>query len=153
MLPNWTTSDRHAARGPSGRLLKNAEVQAEIRVGIERSSKAVAITTDQVFGATAERVKGAARVTIKDYFDEHGNLLPPHMLSDQAARQVVSFEVIKKNLVSGDGMIDEIHKYKLSNDALGWPGQRRRPARPGRTGLRRPLGFPSSRVQSPRGGV
>jgi hypothetical protein len=47
--------------------------------------------------------------------DDHGNLLPVKQWPDRIAAAVSSIEVVKKNLVAGDGQTDIVCKIKLRN--------------------------------------
>lgn len=67
-------------------------------------------------GVTAEMVKARIALLafqdVRQFFDEAGNLLAVTKLGDDAASQVASFEVIKKNAAAGDGVIDTVHKIR-----------------------------------------
>lgn len=53
------------------------------------------------------------RSDIRSAFDERGNLLPPHQWSDDTAACIASVEVVERNLHTGDGATDQIHKIKV----------------------------------------
>jgi len=60
----------------------------------------------------------ARRIALHDprtFYDQHGNLKPVHLLSEESAAALASMEIIKKNVTSGDGFVDTIHKVKT------WP--------------------------------
>jgi phage terminase small subunit len=42
-----------------------------------------------------------------------GNLLPLEQFSDELASAIASVKIIKRNLTSGDGQVDEIHEVKF----------------------------------------
>ena len=44
---------------------------------------------------------------------------PPTSLLLRAAMNLAGFEVVKRNLTSGDGKVDEIHRYRI-RDQLGY---------------------------------
>lgn len=50
---------------------------------------------------------------IRELFDDKGNFLPVKQWPDDIARAVSSVEVVKKNVTSGDGKIDDVLKVRL----------------------------------------
>lgn len=50
---------------------------------------------------------------IRELFDAEGNFLPINKWPDDIARAVSSVEVVKKNVTSGDGKIDDVLKVRL----------------------------------------
>lgn len=50
---------------------------------------------------------------IRQLFDEQGNFLPINQWPDDIARAVSSVEVIKKNVTTGDGKVDDVLKVRL----------------------------------------
>lgn len=72
-------------------------------------------------GLTAERTKEVIRrvlvADVRMLFDEAGNVLPIHQLSDEGAALIAGFEVVKRNLTSGDGVTDTIIKVKLKDQS------------------------------------
>lgn len=75
----------------------------------------------QEAGLTAERTKEVIRrvlvADVRMLFDEAGNILPIHQLSDEGAALIAGFEVVKRNLTSGDGVTDTIIKVKLKDQS------------------------------------
>lgn len=62
---------------------------------------------------TLRAAANIAYADIRQLFDEHGNLKAVHNLPDSIAFALASVEVVKKNITTGDGEIDTIHKVKL----------------------------------------
>jgi phage terminase small subunit len=92
--------DRHGGRAPQVRK------KAEQRV---RDMLAEAIDPDRV-------LREAGRVAysdIRQLFDEKGQLLPIKEWPDDIARAVAGVEVVKRNVDSGDGKLDDVIKLKL----------------------------------------
>jgi phage terminase small subunit len=50
---------------------------------------------------------------IRELFDEKGNFLPIKQWPEDIARAVAGVEVVKKNVTSGDGKVDDVLKVKL----------------------------------------
>lgn len=50
---------------------------------------------------------------IRELFDENGNFLPIKKWPDDVARAVASVEVVKKNVTTGDGKVDDVLKVRL----------------------------------------
>lgn len=61
-------------------------------------------------------LREAARLAYSDareLFDEQGNLRPVKEWPDALASAVASVEVVKKNLTTGDGKVDDVIKVRL----------------------------------------
>lgn len=61
-------------------------------------------------------LREAARLAYFDprtLFDAQGNLLPITQWPDDAAAAIGGLEVVKRNLVVGDGLLDAVHKVKI----------------------------------------
>lgn len=52
---------------------------------------------------------------VKRFVDEQGNLLPITDWTEEMGAQVASIEVVKRNITSGDGVLDEVIKVKFWN--------------------------------------
>jgi phage terminase small subunit len=50
---------------------------------------------------------------IRELFDADGNFLPIKQWPDDIARAVSSVEVVKKNVTTGDGKVDDVLKVRL----------------------------------------
>lgn len=50
---------------------------------------------------------------IRALFDDQGNFLPIKEWPDDIARAVASVEVVKKNVTTGDGKVDDVLKVRL----------------------------------------
>jgi len=50
---------------------------------------------------------------IRQLFDDAGNFLPIKQWPDDIARAVASVEVVKKNVTTGDGKVDDVLKVRL----------------------------------------
>jgi phage terminase small subunit len=50
---------------------------------------------------------------IRQLFDGEGNFLPINQWPDDIARAVSSVEVVKKNVTTGDGKVDDVLKVRL----------------------------------------
>ncbi len=72
-------------------------------------------------GLSADKTKEAIRrvidADIRTLFDAEGNVIPIHKLSDEGAALIAGFEVVKKNLVAGDGQTDIVYKVKLKDQS------------------------------------
>lgn len=61
-------------------------------------------------------LREAARIAYFDprkLFDANGNLLPMTKWPDDAAPVIGGLEIVKRNLVAGDGFVDTVHKLKI----------------------------------------
>lgn len=85
-------------------MLKKADVQAMIAAKLNECTITKERTLREI-GRLAYSDPGAL-------FDEFGNLRPIHTLDEATRATIASVEVIKKNMVAGDGEMDEVHKVK-----------------------------------------
>lgn len=83
-------------------------------------SDAVAIAKAAQLGRTEltatrvlEELRRLSFSNVQDLFDDDGNLRPIRELTREQAACIASLEVVKKNAVAGDGMIDTIYKVKV----------------------------------------
>lgn len=94
------------------RLLKNVEVSSAIQAAMEKRVEKTEITAQRVL----DEISKLSFSDIRKFFDENGNLLPVHMLSDDAAAAISSIEVVTKVLPGrGEGEsaeVEYIHKIK-----------------------------------------
>lgn len=61
-------------------------------------------------------LREAARIAfsdVRELFDATGNLMPIKQWPEDIARAVAGLEVVKKNLTTGDGKVDDVYKVKL----------------------------------------
>lgn len=56
-----------------------------------------------------------ARVNYRDFFDERGNIKPVSEWTEAMGLALAGVEVIIKNAKAGDGVVDEVHKIKLTD--------------------------------------
>ena len=68
---------------------------------------------DLTYARTLREIARIAYADIGAIFDENGNLLPVHQLPDNVRSAIASVKVVKKNLVTGAGQVDDIHEVKL----------------------------------------
>jgi phage terminase small subunit len=99
----------HTARSQGARLLTDADIQA----AIARKQDAQLERTDLTATRVLEELRRLSFSNVQDLFDEVGNFRPIQTLTREQAACIASLEVIKKNAVAGDGMIDTIHKVKV----------------------------------------
>ena len=90
-------------------LLKSSNVSEAVRLAQAKQLQRIELTAEMV----KERLRLLAFQDVRKLYDERGNLLPIHSLSDEAAVMVGGLEVIKKNAEAGDGIIDTVHKVKV----------------------------------------
>ena len=129
----WKDKDVRPAKYAQGLALGKSKTQAGLDAGysLSRSRKAVERIENQPnvrramlryynraeasAERTIEQIRRVAYMDPRGFFDEHGNLIPIHKLTEEQAAGIKSFEVIKKNAVAGDGQIDTIHKMQFHN--------------------------------------
>lgn len=81
------------------RLLKNVEIQSYLQKRMKDRGKRLEITQDRVLLEVAR----VAFRDVREFYDEEGNLLPPKMLSDDAAACLDGLDVYEER--DGEGAI------------------------------------------------
>jgi len=89
--------------------LMNSDVAAAVKAGQAERLDEVMLTAKGTLEALRRVVDGDVRAL----FDDTGNLKPIHTLTAEQAALIGGFEVVKRNLTSGDGTVDTIYKVKL----------------------------------------
>lgn len=64
--------------------------------------------------AVVEQIRRGALYDVRRLFLEGGKIKPIQQLDEQDAAMIEGFEVVRRNLTSGDGQTDEVLKYKLA---------------------------------------
>lgn len=100
---------KHTAGVMGSRLLKKVHIRARIAPKAAKAAAQAELSAVRVL----EELRRLSFSSPKSLFDENGNLKPIHLLSDDEAACIASFEVIKKNAEAGDGKIDVVHKLKV----------------------------------------
>lgn len=83
---------KKTAEQQGSRLLRNAQIVAEVEAGKAKRAKRVEISQDEVL----REIIRLARSDLRQLFDDRGNLLPPDKWSDEAAAAVASVEVVQR---------------------------------------------------------
>ncbi len=99
----------HTARSQGARLLTDANILTAIESKKAKQLEKTDLTATRVL----EELRRLSFSNVQDLFDEVGNLRPIQTLTREQASCIASLEVIKKNAVAGDGLIDTIHKVKV----------------------------------------
>ena len=71
--------------------------------------------TQIIADSTVRELHRLAHADIRQFYDVDGQLKPIHELPDELAACIASIEVVKRNLLSGDGKTEFIYKIKLWN--------------------------------------
>lgn len=98
-----------SARQNSDRLLTNADIAAAVEAGKAKQLKKVGLTGEWVL----EELRKVAASDPRKFFEDWGGIKPIHELGDEEAAALSHFEVVKKNLYSGDRKVDTVHRFKL----------------------------------------
>lgn len=95
-----TVCDRHGGRAPQVRRKARQRIADML---------AEAIDPNRVLREAGR----LAYSDIRQLFDASGNFLPINEWPDDIARAVSSVEVVKKNVTTGDGKVDDVLKVRL----------------------------------------
>ena len=100
----------NAAEVNATRLLRNAQVKAEIQVLMNKRAQKVEITSDRVL----MEIGKLAFADIRKIFDDQGRLLPVHMLPDEISASVSSVEVVTSKIPGTDPVeVEHVSKIKF----------------------------------------
>lgn len=88
--------------------LQKPEIAAAIAAKQAKRLDSANLTAARVL----EEIRRLAFSDVRGLFDETGNLRPIKDLTDAQAAAIASIEVVKKNIVAGDGKVDEVYKVK-----------------------------------------
>lgn len=94
-------------------LVRKSKIQAEIEKG-----KAIAAAKLELKASdNLEQIRRGSQFDMRGLFDSKGNLRPIKELTAEEAAAIAGFEVVHRNLTSGDGQTDTIIKVKLIDRA------------------------------------
>lgn len=93
---------RPGKTGPVGPQIRTIAVREAVRKSHELTAQ-----------ATLEQIRRGSQFDIRALFDEKGNLRPIHTLTAEEAMPIAGFEVLKRNVTSGDDKVDTVLKVKL----------------------------------------
>lgn len=110
---NATQAAKRAGYHPrmSAQLLANPSVAEAIAAKTAKQLDKVDVTAERV----KSRLAALAFSDIRGFYDAAGNLKPLHSLTEEQAAAIAQFEVIKKNAAAGDGVVDTVHKIRVTD--------------------------------------
>jgi phage terminase small subunit len=106
-----STRYRAYASKQASKLLKRPDVRAAIAVRKGQQLLRAELTA----AAVLDQLRALSMVDIREFFDTDGALKPPSKWSADMGRAVASFDVIKKNVTSGDGKSDDVFRVRLAD--------------------------------------
>lgn len=100
---------RKTARRQGSRLLTKVHIQSAIeKLKIPIEEKLELRAEDNL-----EQIRRGSQFDMRTLFDKKGNLRPIQSLSAEEASAIEGFEVVQRNITSGDDKVDTIIKVKL----------------------------------------
>ena len=108
---------KKTAQPASSRLLSNVMVQAAIDQRLERALAKVDRRVEDVLLAIQRHVLADGHADPGDFFDEDNNRKPIRDMSPAARMNIGGFDVVKRNLTSGDGVVDTVIKVKTRDQS------------------------------------
>jgi phage terminase small subunit len=90
-------------------LLRNPKVARAVGSGKAKQLVRAELTADRVL----EEMRRLAFVDPRRFYDEHGQIIPIHRLSEEDASALAGIETIIKNTKAGDRVTDEVYKIKF----------------------------------------
>jgi phage terminase small subunit len=91
------------------RLLKRPDVRAAVA-----ARKATQVEqADLTAVAVLDQLRALSMLDMREFFDEDGTLKPPSQWTADMGRSVASFDVVKRNVTSGDGKVDDVFRVRL----------------------------------------
>ncbi len=106
----------NSAEVVASKLLRLAKVSAAVHVKQEQHLEKIDFVVEDVLRAVQRHVRADGRADVRDLFQK-GRLLDPQAWSDDAAMNVAGFDVVKRNVTAGDGLVDTIIKVKVKDQS------------------------------------
>ncbi len=91
-------------------------IAAAVHAKQEQHLEKIDFVVEDVLRAVQRHVRADGRADVRDLFQK-GRLLDPQAWSDDAAMNVAGFDVVKRNITSGDGLVDTIIKVKVKDQS------------------------------------
>ncbi len=101
----------------ASQLLRLVKVKSAVAQRLERVLAKVDLRVEDVLFAIQRHVLADGHADAGDFFDEHNNLKNIRDMSPEARMNIGGFEVVKRNLISGDGKVDEVIKVKARDQS------------------------------------
>ena len=98
-------------------MLRVDKVKTALAQRLERALVKVDLRVEDVLSAIQRHVLADGHADAGDFFDEHNNLKNIRDMSPEARMNIGGFEVVKRNLTSGDGVVDTIIKVKARDQS------------------------------------
>jgi phage terminase small subunit len=106
-----STRDRDHSSKMGSKLLRRPDVQ---KVVVARKREQL-VRSEVSAAAVLDQLRALSMVDMREFFDARGVLKPPSQWTVDMGRAVSSFDVIKKNVTSGDGKTDEVFRVRLAD--------------------------------------
>lgn len=97
------------AKVQGSRLLTNVAIASAVGAGKARQLQTAELSAARVL----EEYRRLAFIDLRSFFDDDGNLKAMKDLSAEQGAALASLEVVIKNAKAGDGVTDEVHKFKV----------------------------------------
>lgn len=112
---NGADAARKAGYSPNGAKVTASQLltKPNVQRAVEDAKAEWLRRADLSVVKVARDIMAAANLDIRDLLDKNGNVLPLIDMPPHAARAIVSFEVVKRNITAGDGKMDEVLKIRL----------------------------------------
>ncbi len=106
-----------SAEVTASRWLRLAKVKTAVAQRLERVLAKVDLRVEDVLFAIQRHVLADGHADPGDFFDEDHNLKHIRDMSPEARMNIGSLEVVRRNLTSGDGKVDEVIKVKARDQS------------------------------------
>jgi phage terminase small subunit len=93
------------------RLLKRPDIKAALAA----RKAAQAERADLTAVAVLDQLRALSMVDMRAFFDASGSMKPPSEWTEDMGRAVMSFDVVKRNVTSGDGKVDDVFRVRLAD--------------------------------------
>ena len=104
-------NDRHYASKQGYKLMRRPDIQAEITA----RKRQQLIRAELTAVAVLDQLRALSMVDMREFFDTDGRMKPPSRWTADMGRAVSSFDVVKRNLTTGDDKTDEVFRVRLAD--------------------------------------
>ena len=105
-----------SAEVTASKWLRLAKVKAAVAQRLEKVLVKVDLRVEDVVFAIQRHIR-ADHHDLSEVLDADGNLRNPKRLTPDVAMNIGGFDIVKRNLTSGDGKVDEIIKVKVRDQS------------------------------------
>ncbi len=104
------------AEQQASKWLRLAKVKTAVAQRLEQTLLKIDLRVEDILFAIQRHIR-ADHHDLSDVLDADGNLRNPTRLTPDVAMNIGGFDIVKRNLTSGDGLVDTVIKVKIRDQS------------------------------------